>query len=640
LSSLGPGKPNRLAGEKSPYLLQHAHNPVDWYPWGEEAFARAREKNKPVFLSCGYATCHWCHVMARESFEDPGVAALLNERFVPVKVDREERPDVDMVYMAACQLISGSGGWPLSVFLTPEKAPFYAGTYFPPQNRWGRPGFAQVLQLLARNWSERREEIEKAGREVLHAIESRFLPAAPREPDPRLLDRAFAELAVHFDPVWGGFGPAPKFPAPQNLLFLLRYFRRNGEPKALAMVEKTLQAMYRGGIFDHIGFGFARYSTDERWLVPHFEKMLYGNALLAMAYLEAADATGNGGYGTAARRIFAYVLRDMTGPEGAFFAAVDADSEGEEGKFYLWTPGEVEEVLGREQAALFNRAFDINPQGNFEGRSIPNLIKSPAGLFGDGDPEQMENARAMLFAARGRRVPPGTDDKILTAWNGLMIAALALGARILGEEVYAFRASRAAGFLLERLRPDGRLLARYREGQAAHPAYLDDYAFLAWGLLELHQATGEEDYLRKAANLTRQMEDLFGDPEGGYYFTGRDAKDLPLRPREACDGAMPSGNAVALANLLRLEYLTGNRKFQEAARRHLPALMGEAAATPTVHTFFLCALDWATGQDRRKQKEEIGSEKSLAGRRRPGAARGGPEDSPPPAPRGVRHPGR
>lgn len=602
MSSQTTGKPNHLAGEKSPYLLQHAHNPVNWFPWGEEAFNRAKEENKPVFLSCGYATCHWCHVMARESFEDPGVAAFLNEHFVSIKVDREERPDVDMLYMTACHLISGSGGWPLSVFCTPQKVPFYAGTYFPPDNRWGRPGFLQVLKLMWQNWSERQPDIEQAGREVLRAVEAHFRPAASKEPDPKILDQAYLQFSESFDPVWGGFGQAPKFPSPHNLGFLLRYFRRTKAVDALAMVEKTLQAMYRGGIYDHIGYGFARYSTDERWLVPHFEKMLYDNALLAMAYLEAADVTGNPAYGTVARQIFTYVLRDMTGAEGAFFTAEDADSEGEEGKFYLWTPTGVIDVLGEAAGKLYNQTFDITPQGNFESRNIPNLIQSKGGLFGDQDTKKLEDARAQLFAARQKRVPPGKDDKVLTAWNGLMIAALAQGSRILGDRTYAEQAARAADFLWERLRPQGRLLARYREGQAAYPAFLDDYAFLAWGLLELHSSQG--GYQEKAVTLTEQMLDLFTDPDGGFYFTGRDSLDLPVRPRETYDGAMPSGNAVAVMNLLRLSGLTNDPTLKKAANLHLAALMGESAGQPTGHTFFLSTLAWTTG------KPEAGGERS------------------------------
>jgi len=597
MSTLTAGKPNRLAQERSPYLLQHAHNPVDWYPWGEEAFERARAEDRPVFLSCGYSTCHWCHVMARESFEDPGVAAFLNDHFVPVKVDREERPDIDMLYMTACQMVSGQGGWPLSVFLTPEKAPFYAGTYFPPQSRLGRPGFLDILRLLDQNWRERREELTRAGQEVLQAVESHFRPAPPREPDPRLLDQAYREFAERFDPAWGGFGCAPKFPGAHNLLFLLRYHRRTGEPRALAMVEKTLQAMYRGGIHDHIGYGFARYSTDERWLVPHFEKMLYDQALLAMAYLETAEVTGNSSYGEVARRIFAYVQREMTGPEGAFLTALDADAEGGEGMFYLWTPDQVIAVLGEEEGGFFCRTFDITPEGNFEGRSIPNLVQSRAGLFGKGDEDRIEACRVKMAAARQKRVPPARDDKVLTAWNGLMIAAMAAGTRVLGDETYARWAARAAGFLLDRLRLGGRLLARYREAQAAVPAFVDDYAFLTWGLLELHQVTGDGAYLREAAALTRQMRELFADPGGGFFFTGWDAQDLPVRPRETYDGAVPSGNAVAVMNLLRLARLTGDRDFREDARRSLAALMGEAVRQPGAHTFFLCALDWATATD-------------------------------------------
>jgi len=625
MSQRSAQKPNRLAGEKSPYLLQHARNPVDWYPWGEEAFARAEAEDKPVFLSCGYSTCHWCHVMAAESFEDPAVAACLNDHFVPVKVDREERPDVDMLYMTACQLVSGQGGWPLSVFMTPGKAPFYAGTYFPPQSRRGLPGFLDILHLVSRQWHERREELTKAGQEVLRAVESHFRPAAPREMDPGLAGQALEDFAGRFDPVWGGFGSAPKFPGAHNLLFLLRYHRRTEDPRALAMVEKTLSAMYRGGIHDHIGGGFARYSTDERWLVPHFEKMLYDQALLAMAYLEAAAVTGNPSYGTVARRIFTYVQREMTGPEGAFFTALDADSEGGEGMFYLWTPDEVTAVLGEEDGAFFCRTFDITPAGNFAGRSIPNLIQSGAGLFGDGDETRMESCRTKMWAARQKRVGPAKDDKVLTGCNGLMIAAMAAGTRVLGDEAYARWAARAAGFVLDRLQLGGRLLARYREGQAAVPAFIDDYAFFTWGLLELHQVTGDGVYRREAAALTRQMQNLFGDPAGGFFFTGWDAQDLPVRPRQTYDGAVPSGGAVAVMNLVRLGRLTKDPAFTEGARRGLTALMGEAARQPAAHTFFLCALDEET-HPHRKEKGEGNHAAGCARGRHSGPVFGGHED--------------
>ena len=677
-------RPNRLLHEKSPYLLQHAYNPVDWYPWGEEAFARARQEDKPVFLSIGYSTCHWCHVMARESFADEEVAALLNEGFIAIKVDREERPDIDQVYMAACQALTGSGGWPLTVFLTPEKKPFYAGTYFPKHGRHGLPGLVEILKLIRAKWATHREKLENSGAELIQHMAHQFALPQPGEPGAQLLEKGFKQLQADFDPLYGGFGQAPKFPSPHQLLFLLRYWHRYGEAKALAMVEKTLQSLYCGGIYDHIGFGFARYATDRCWLVPHFEKMLYDNALLSLAYLEALQATGKAAYGRVTREIFTYILRDMTDPEGGFFSAQDAESEGEEGKFYLWTPGQVQEVLGTQEGDFFCRYFDITDEGNFEGRNIPNLIgrcedlfTSTAGSNGaggnagnngnkgndsikdsegsednvdtpdlrgqpraqdvvaseiaggagnaDADPARRQPdigeqcpptgegesvlagldkttaarllaARAQLFASRAKRVHPHRDDKILTAWNGLMIAALARGAWVLDETAYAVAAAKAARFILTHLRDaGGRLLARYREGQAAYPAYLDDYAFFTWGLIELYQATFEPGYLREALDLTRQMQELFRDEGGSYFFTPRDAGELPVRPREIYDGALPSGNSVAALNLLRLARLTGDGTLEEEATAQLRALAGTVAAYPRGYTFYLCALDFYLG---------------------------------------------
>lgn len=668
-------RPNRLIQEKSPYLLQHAYNPVDWYPWGEAAFARARREDKPVFLSIGYSTCHWCHVMARESFNDEEVAAILNEDFIAIKVDREERPDVDQVYMAACQALTGSGGWPLTVFLTPGKKPFYAGTYFPKHSRYGRPGLVEILKLIREKWRTNRQSLEESAAELIQIVSSQQLaPAEPGEPEPSLLVRGFEQLRTSFDHQYGGFGAAPKFPTPHHLYFLLRYWKRYGARSALAMVEKTLQSMYCGGIYDHIGFGFARYSTDRRWLVPHFEKMLYDNALLALAYLEAGQATSNSAYGRVAREIFAYVLRDMTDPEGGFYSAQDAESEGEEGRFYLWTPDQVREILGREEGEFFCRYFDITARGNFEARSIPNLLgrgeelfsptasrskahtagnagnKDNKGNTGNHDPQgwpgeqgiaassitggagestadhewhqpagreacpspglgesvlagldktmaaRLMAARAKLFAAREKRVHPNRDDKILTAWNGLMIAALARGAWVLDETAYAVAAAKAARFILTHLRDaGGRLLARYREGQAAYPAYLDDYAFFTWGLIELYQATFEPGYLREALDLTRQMQELFRDEGGSYFFTPRDAGELPVRPREIYDGALPSGNSVAALNLLRLACLTGDSSLEEEAAAQVRALAGTVAAYPRGYTFYLCALDFYLG---------------------------------------------
>jgi hypothetical protein len=608
---------NRLIHEKSPYLLQHAHNPVDWYPWGEEAFEKARREEKPVFLSIGYSTCHWCHVMARESFADEEVADELNRHFVPVKVDREERPDVDQVYMEACQALTGQGGWPLTVFLTPGKEPFLAGTYFPKHPRGGLPGLTDLLQLVADEWRRDPDRLRAAGTDLLRRLApSRQVPEGGSTPtDPEnpaavtqdTLAKAYADLTREFDPVYGGFGPAPKFPLPHQLVFLLRHHRLTGAPEALAMVERTLDGMRRGGLWDHVGFGFARYSTDRRWLIPHFEKMLYDNALLALAYLEAFQATGRPVWAETARQVFAYVERRLTAPEGAFYSAEDADSEGEEGRFYLWTPEQVTEALAGEDpalASLYCKRYDITPAGNFEGRSLPNLVcgtlpdaapapgRPPSSLEAD-----LDRARLVLLEARERRVHPHRDDKILTAWNGLMIAALARGASILQEPAYAVRAEDAAAFLDANLRRpgDGRLLARYREGEAAYLAYLDDHAFLALGYLELYQATFRPAHLAAALRLLGELEDLFADPEGGYFFTGRDAEPLPLRPKELYDGALPSGNSVAALVLQRLAHLTRREEVTAAARRQVEVFLPWAARHPSSFTCFLQAVQWQVG---------------------------------------------
>jgi len=604
--------PNRLAKEKSPYLLQHAYNPVDWYPWGEEAFEKAKKENKPIFLSVGYSTCHWCHVMERECFEDEEVAALLNQGFVSVKVDREERPDIDSIYMNVCQAMTGSGGWPLTVFLTPEGHPFFAGTYFPKHSRYGRIGLIELLRAIREKWEDNREQLQELGKEIIGRIAEVMNESAPGEPHAELLHGGYRTLENSFDPVYGGFGSAPKFPTPHHLLFLLRYWKRFQEPKALEMVEKTLLAMYCGGIFDHIGFGFSRYSTDRRWLVPHFEKMLYDNALLGLVYLEAYQATGKGFYAKVARDVFTYILRDMTSPEGGFYTAVDADSEGVEGKFYLWSPDEVKEVLGDEDGEYFCSLYDITEKGNFEGKSIPNLLAKMPDLSPDGGSgldqagergnplisERVDSLRKKLFAAREKRVHPFKDDKILTSWNGLMIAALARGAWTLGEQSYAEAAAKAANFLLEKLRrDDGRLLARYRDGEAAYPAYLDDYAFLAWGLLELYQATFKAKYLEKAIRLTREMYALFwDDEEGGFYFSAKDQDEgLGARGKEIADLAIPSGNSVAAWNLLHLSRLTGKEDFNDQAYRQLCSFAGAVGRAPHASTFYLCALDYFLG---------------------------------------------
>lgn len=597
-------QPNRLIHEKSPYLLQHAYNPVDWYPWGEEAFEKAKREDKPVFLSIGYSTCHWCHVMERESFEDPEVAEVLNRHFVSIKVDREERPDVDHIYMTVCQAITGHGGWPLTIIMTPDKKPFFAGTYFPKESRYGRRGLMEILQRIALVWKRDRSNMLQAGDKITELLKMNLDPVAEGELTEEVLDRAFEQFRSQFDPRWGGFGDAPKFPRPHDFLFLLRYWKRTGNRHALEMVERTLTMMHRGGIYDHLGYGFARYSVDERWLIPHFEKMLYDNALLALAYLETYQATSKEIYAQVAREIFTYVLRDMTDPEGGFYSAEDADSEGEEGKFYVWAPEEIREVLGETDGELFTECYGVTPEGNFEGKNILNLldvswdtIAARKGKTRDELERKLNEARKKLFDAREKRVHPHKDDKILTSWNGLMIAALARGGRVLGYERYTAAAERAVSFIWRHLRQDdGRLLARYRDGKAAYLAYVDDYAYLAWGLLELYEAVFDVSHLEKAIELTHQMLDLFADEEkGGLFFYGRDAEQLLARPKEIYDGALPSGNSVAACNLIRLARMTGDPEWERQAERQLRVFGETVKSTPIAHTFFLTAVQWALG---------------------------------------------
>lgn len=595
---------NKLIDEKSPYLLQHAYNPVDWYPWSEEAFTIARQEDKPIFLSIGYSTCHWCHVMERESFEDQEIADLLNKHFVAIKVDREERPDVDHIYMTVCQALTGHGGWPLTVIMTPDKQPFYAGTYFPKEDRWGRPGLLSILNQISRKWEEERDKILRTGQKVTESILPHFASSTKGELSEKLVQQAYQQFLQRFDDKYGGFGEAPKFPTPHNLLFLLRYWKNNGDKQALHMVETTLQSMHNGGIYDHIGFGFARYSTDKEWLVPHFEKMLYDNALLAVAYLEAFQATKKPFYAKVAEEIFAYVLRDMTSPEGGFYSAEDADSEGVEGKFYVWTPEEVKEVLGPEDGSLICEFYDIKQDGNFEGYNIPNLIGrnldefiAQNGFTAQEWDTKLEKARKQMFAKREQRVHPLKDDKILTSWNGLMIAALAIGGRVLQRSELTNAAEAAAGFIKQHLvREDGRLLARFREGEAAYPAYVDDYAFLTWGLLELYETTFQPIYLRQALVLNEEMLELFWDEkDGGLFFYGKDSEQLIARPKEIYDGANPSGNSVAALNMLRLARLTGSHELEERANRLMQAFAGDVSHYASAYSFYLTALQFALG---------------------------------------------
>lgn len=599
--------PNRLAQEKSPYLLQHADNPVDWLPWGEEAFAKAEAEEKPVFLSVGYATCHWCHVMAHECFEDGEVAQALNRDFVSIKVDREERPDVDSVYMSVCQALTGAGGWPLSVFLTPDKKPFFAGTYFPKTSKFGRPGFLDVLANISRVWREDRDKILTTSQNITDAIRPRA-GSQKAEMDLKVLEKAYWQMYKSHDAKWGGFGGAPKFPTPHHLNMLLRWHLREPSSKALEMVEGTLQAMRRGGIWDHLGLGFHRYSVDERWLAPHFEKMLYDQALLALAYLEAYQVTDNEVYAQTARDIFTYVLRDMTSPEGAFYSAEDADSEGEEGLFYVWTPEQVEQELGDgEDAQLFCKYYDIGQAGNFEhGRSIiwENKPLAPLAehydISEDQAREQLARAREKLYSAREKRQRPLKDDKVLASWNGLMIAALAKGAAVLGRDEYSAAAARAADFVLREMRDqEGRLLRRWRQGETKGTGYLDDYAFMIWGLIELYEAAFDPVHLEAALDLADQAGSHFWDDlHHGYFFTPHHGEDLIVREKDLYDGALPSGNSVMALNLLRLARLTGDGDWEKTANKLMAAMSAQVVQQPMAFTQFLMALDFVLGPAR------------------------------------------
>ena len=606
---------NRLIDQKSPYLLQHAYNPVHWHPWSEDTFALARDKDLPVFVSIGYATCHWCHVMEQESFEDQEVAQALNRSFISVKVDREERPDIDHIYMNACRMISGRGGWPLTVVMTPDKRPFFAATYIPKQGRFGQAGLLDLLAEITRLWQHDRDRIISSARQVTDNLQQvhQSLPEATL--DASTLQTAFQSLEQRYDHEYGGFGQAPKFPAPHNLLFVLRYWQQSKKGEALNMVDTTLKAMRQGGIFDHLGFGFHRYSTDRYWLVPHFEKMLYDQAMLIMALAETYKYTQDSSYSQVIEETAGYVFQDMTDVSGAFYSAEDADSEGEEGKFYVWTEQEIDQLLSPEEARLTKQVFGLTPDGNFKDeatgrRTGANILHFPEPLDQAAeslglDPEKLssrlETVRSKLLTARNQRIRPLLDDKILTDWNGLMIAALALAGHILGTDEYTQAAKRAARFIMENMYQDGRLLHRYRDGQAAIPGMLDDYAFFIQGLIELHTATGEQHYLDTALDLTRTCLDRFWDSQnGGFYLTPDDGEELLTRPKEVTDGAIPSGNSVFLSNLLRLGQLANNTELSEKANELIKAFSGTVAEIPAGCTFFLCGLDMslqASGQE-------------------------------------------
>ncbi len=595
---------NRLIQEKSPYLLQHAHNPVDWYPWGDEAFEKARREDKPIFLSIGYSTCHWCHVMERESFENEAIAELVNRWFVPIKVDREERPDIDRIYMNYVQSTTGGGGWPMSVWLTPELKPFVGGTYFPPENRYGRAGFPLILERIAQAWKTERSKIEENSNGIMEQLRQQAGAAelGPDHLETSAADTAFNQFRRSFDSKLGGFGSAPKFPRPSVHNFLLRYWKRTSHEDARDMVVETLLAMEKGGMHDQLGGGFHRYSVDESWFVPHFEKMLYDQAQLVISYLEAFQITQEETLAKAARRTLDYVMRDMTAPEGGFYSAEDADSaidasqphEKSEGAFYIWSMQQVVDLLGPERAVRFAEAYGMEPYGNvsndphheFTGKNI--LFQ--ARLFEDLD------AETILFDARAKRPRPHLDDKILTAWNGLMISAFAKGAAILDSAKYAQAAQRAADFVLSTLRrEDGTLLRRYRAGDAAIAGMLDDYAFFAQGLIDLYEATFDFKYLRTAIAITEKQRELLEAEAGGFYSSAHEDASRLMRIRDDYDGAEPSGNSVALLNLLRLHRITGRLDFETSARKLIAAFHGKLTAMPygLPQMLAACEFDWA-----------------------------------------------
>jgi uncharacterized protein YyaL (SSP411 family) len=591
-------RPNHLAGQTSPYLLQHQFNPVDWYPWGPEALLKAKTENKPIFLSIGYAACHWCHVMERESFENESIATLLNASFVAIKVDREERPDLDEVYMSAVQSMTGQGGWPLNVFLTPDGKPFYGGTYFPPDDRFGRPGFPALLAAIKEAWTARHDEIVNSAADIASRLTAAAAvspaPAGAAPVGPKETSRAAADLLSRFDAVWGGFGPAPKFPPHAALALLLREHARSGAPASLKMVETTLDRMALGGMYDQLGGGFSRYSTDERWLVPHFEKMLYDQALLVPVYVDAWRVTGKPLYRRVVLETLDFLRREMTSPDGGLYASLDADSEGHEGTFYVWAADEVKTVLGAEDAATFCETYGIGTPGNFEGKSIPNLL---GGSPDDARIARLAPMKAKLLAARGKRVRPATDDKVLTAWNGLMISAFARAYDAFGREEDLRSARAAADFVLAHLAKGDRLLVSWRDGKAHLNAYLDDYAFLARGLVDLYESGFDRRDLDRAAALAREVLARFSDGHGGFHFTSDDHETILARTRSTYDDAIPAGSAVAAETLLRLAVHLDDAGFRKAGLAALSALRPLVDRAPAAFATLLNASAYADRED-------------------------------------------
>lgn len=584
---------NRLIHEKSPYLLQHAYNPVDWWPWCKQAFTKAKAEDKPIFLSIGYSTCHWCHVMAHESFEDKEAAEILNRDYVCIKVDREERPDIDAVYMSVCQMFTGSGGWPLTIIMTPDQKPFWAGTYLPKTETYGRMGLIELLKAIEQMWDNNRDELLSKGEQVTSLLNNQQMAREKTaDPSKTLLMKAARQLKDNYDRRWGGFGSAPKFPTPHNLLFLIEYSQLEKDGSALQMVKHTLTQMFRGGIFDHLGGGFSRYSTDEKWLVPHFEKMLYDNALLALAYLKTYHVTTDPFFCRAAKRTLDYAISELLDEKGGFYCGQDADSEGIEGKYYVFTKKEVFHVLGEADGAAFCDWFGITEHGNFEGKNILNLLDNPRYAETDLHIEELAHK---LYTYRFSRTRLHKDDKVLTSWNALMIAALAKAGWLLGAPAYIEAAKNAQAFIKTFLTDEhGELKLRWREGEAAIDGQLDDYAFYAYALLELYNATFEAEYLQQAIRIAEQMADHFGDGEqGGFFLYSKNSEPLINRPKETYDGAIPSGNSVAAVVLEQLSKLTGEIKWQQLSRRQLRFLTNAIEDYPAGHSMALLAVSQA-----------------------------------------------
>ena len=596
-----PKHTNRLIREASPYLLQHAHNPVDWYPWGEEALSRAKKEDKPILLSIGYSACHWCHVMEKESFENEAIAQIMNDRFINIKVDREERPDLDELYMNIVQAMAGGGGWPMTVFLTPDLVPFHAGTYFPPEDRSGMPGFPKILVIVSDYYRNNRMEVNKIGaqvRQTLHQI----VEMVPSQENLNIeaLSKAFEALVKQFDSTNGGFGKAPKFPSSMALSLLLRYWKMKNSKEALEMVEVTLEKMAKGGIYDQLGGGFHRYSVDERWLIPHFEKMLYDNALLARTYFEAYQATRKEWYRRIAEEILHYVLREMKSPEGGFYSTQDADSEGEEGRFYVWTRDQIKEELGREKGTPFCAYFGVTPQGNFEGKSsvlnIASSLEKISELYGmtiKDLEELLKEGRKKLFTEREKKIKPGRDEKILTSWNGLMISSFVDGFKVTGNERYLNGAKESAHFILQEMRKDGHLMRVFNKGKCQVKGFSDDYAFFIQALIDLYEATFEIDYLKEADDFNRRMIQHFWDERnGGFFFAGKENDSLIAQSKNPYDNAIPSSNSIAVFNLLRLGYLTGEESLKKKAEQILHLFYPFLSEHPTGFSHMLSALSF------------------------------------------------